>query len=69
MHKSERLGLLLTPEEKSAAEQLAEAEGGLSLAAIVRRLIRKAAREHGLWPPPVTEQSEVAKQCEFHRRA
>jgi hypothetical protein len=51
MEKSERFGLVLSPTEKTAVLRLAEAEGGLSMAALVRRLIREAAREHGLWPP------------------
>jgi hypothetical protein len=50
MHKTERLGLVLTPAEKTAVVQMAEAEGGLSQSALVRRLIRNAARERGIWP-------------------
>ena len=49
MKKTERLGLTLTATEKSAVRQLAELEGGLSFAALMRRLIRKAAQAHGLW--------------------
>jgi hypothetical protein len=51
MYRTERLGLLLTPAEKTAVVQMAEAEGGLSQSALVRRLIRNAARERGIWPP------------------
>lgn len=51
MQKNKRFGLMLTPIEKVAITQLAEYEGGLSQAALVRRLIRKAAHEYGLWPP------------------
>jgi hypothetical protein len=40
MYKTERLGLLLTPAEKTAVVQMAEAKGGLSQNALVRRLIR-----------------------------
>jgi len=61
MHKTERLGLVLTPTEKVAVIRLAEAEGGLSQAALVRLLIRKAARERNLWPPnlrPVREKKQ-----------
>ena len=50
MKKTERVGLVLTPNEKSAVVRLAEAEGGLSQGALVRRLIRQAAKERGLWP-------------------
>ena len=51
MYKTKRLGLVLTPAEKAAVVQMAEAEGGLSQSALVRRLIRNAARERGIWPP------------------
>lgn len=55
MQKSERLGLVLTPAEKTVVQRLAEAEGGLSQAALVRRLIRKEAREKGMWPAKDTQ--------------
>lgn len=48
--RRQRLSLVLTSGEKSLVEQLAEVEGGLSLAATIRRLIRQAARQHGLEP-------------------
>jgi hypothetical protein len=48
MEKTERLGLLLTPKEKTWVIKLAEIEGGLSQAALVRRLIRKAAETYRL---------------------
>lgn len=51
MYKTKRLGLVLTPAEKAAVVQMAEAEGGLSQSALVRRLIRNAARDRGIWPP------------------
>ncbi len=52
MEKSERFALVLSPAEKTALARLAELEGGLSLATVVRLLIRKAAHERGLWPSP-----------------
>lgn len=54
MERCERLGLVLTPAEKIAVVRLAEKEGGLSQAALVRRLIRDAARAAGLWPSTST---------------
>ena len=51
MFKTKRLALVLTPAEKTAVVEMAEAEGGLSQSALVRRLIRNAARERGMWPP------------------
>jgi hypothetical protein len=51
MHKTKRLSFMLTPMEKTVIEQLADAEGGLSQSALIRRLIRNAAREHDIWPP------------------
>ena len=49
MERKERFGFLLTKEEKSALKRLAEREGGLSAAALLRRLIRQAAQEQGIW--------------------
>jgi hypothetical protein len=51
MKKTERIGLTLTRSEKAVAKRLAQIEGGLSLAALVRRVIRQSAQTHGLWPP------------------
>ena len=51
MEKSARLGLVLTPVEKKAATVLADKEGGLSVSALIRRLIRDAAEQAGAWPP------------------
>ena len=51
MQRSIRFGLLLTPAEKQALVQLAEAAGGLSQGALVRNLIRREAHHRGLWPP------------------
>lgn len=58
MFKTERLGLALSPEEKSVLEHLAEMEGGLSQAALVRRLIRAEARKRGLWPRQLKHKEE-----------
>ena len=49
MLRSQRFGLVLSPTEKAAVTKLAEAEGGLSQAAMIRRLIRLAAMRRGLW--------------------
>ena len=48
MFKRVRFGFVLTEEEKCALTGLAEAEGGLSEAATLRRLIRRAAKEQGM---------------------
>lgn len=50
MKRTHRFGLALDSAERGVLDRLAEAEGGLSMAAIVRRLIRHVARDHGLWP-------------------
>ena len=50
MNRTERFGLVLNQREKEAVNRLAELEGGLSQAALLRRLIRKAAHEQGFWP-------------------
>ncbi len=48
MEKTERFGFWLTTNEKFVIARLAELEGGLSQAALVRRLIRRAAMEKGI---------------------
>ena len=49
MRKTIRFGLLLSEPEQIAAKQLAELEGGLSQAALIRRLIREAAQRRNIW--------------------
>jgi hypothetical protein len=65
MHKTKRLALVLTPAEKTAVMEIAEAEGGLSQSALVRRLIRNAARERGIWPP--NQQQRASRQPQEFR--
>jgi len=48
MVKTERIGLIVTTEEKGWVVQLAKIEGGLSQAALIRRLIYQAAEAHCL---------------------
>lgn len=50
MKRTERFGLLLSSQEKTVVTRLAEHEGGLSQAALLRMLIRRAAVERGFWP-------------------
>jgi hypothetical protein len=52
MHKTERFGLVLSPQERIPLERLARAEGGLSQVALLRRRLTLAARKRGLWPSP-----------------
>lgn len=61
MDRSERMGLMLSPREKDAVRRLAEVEGGLSQAALVRRLIRREARRLGLWPRSAARSQESAE--------
>lgn len=67
MKRSIRFGLLLNTSEKQALACLAEAEGGLSQGAMVRSLIRQAARERGLWPPSANQQAQVQDGQEVER--
>jgi hypothetical protein len=46
MKRTERLQLVVNSREKDAARRLAEEHGGLSVAALVRLLIRQEARRH-----------------------
>jgi hypothetical protein len=48
MRKNKRIGLWLTDEEEITLARLAEIEGGLSRAALIRRLIHLSAKEHHL---------------------
>ena len=50
MEKTERFGLVLTPAELAALQRLADSDGGLSSAAVIRRLIRQEAQRRGVWP-------------------
>jgi hypothetical protein len=58
MKRTIRFCVLLNPTERLALDQLADVEGGLSLGALIRRLVRGAALEQGLWP---------GQQCEMTR--
>jgi len=49
MKRTIRFGLLLNSAEKEALARLAETEGGLSLGAMIRSLIRAESRKRGLW--------------------
>ena len=65
MRKGIRFGFVLTEDEKTALTKLAELEGGLSEAATVRRLIRRAAREAGVWKlkkqPSQSRESQIVQ--------
>lgn len=56
MKKDKRFGFVMYPSEKEALKMLAEIEGGLSEAAILRRLIRKEAMLNNIWKPIVLAQ-------------
>ena len=49
MEKIKRFGMTLSEAEKNAILDLAEEAGGLSMSALVRRVIRNAALEKGVW--------------------
>ena len=53
--RTEQFGMLLSGPEKEALRLLAEVEGGLSQAALLRRLIRREARRAGVLPLVATE--------------
>ena len=61
MSKKERFGLVLSKSEKDMLKCLAEKEGGLSQAALLRRLIYKAVREYDLQTSQAVQITEVAK--------
>jgi len=59
--REENLRLVMSGPEKATLRRLAEHEGGLSQAAVLRRLIRIEGRKHGLWPAAQSEPNEPAK--------
>jgi hypothetical protein len=59
--KIKRFGLVLKPQEKAVIKYLAEREGGLSQAALIRRLIREAAAKCGLWSAATTPEEQEAE--------
>lgn len=61
MTKRIRFGLVLDQAEKKAVLRLAQAEGGLSQAAVMRRLLRLAADRHGHWPPDESQPNNQAQ--------
>ena len=69
MQKTKRFGLVLTQSEKIVVSLLAEHEGGLSQAALIRRLIRKAAHERGLWPPKLRKKIRQYKMIDDNPQA
>ncbi|MGI6367898.1 MAG: hypothetical protein ACOX2L_05985 [Anaerolineae bacterium] len=64
--RTERLGIVLTPREKSAILMLAELEGGLSQSGLVRRLVRQAATARGVWSSPDKEQTKEQEGEQVH---
>lgn len=65
MYETERLTLRVLRRDKDALRRLAAAEGE-AMSVIVRRLLRQAARQRGLWPPagqPDTAQPDQRTQA------
>ena len=60
--RRKRFPVMLSARERRALEALAR-EDGLSGAAVVRRLIRRKARQRDLWPPAdIGDAAQVQKQ-------
>ena len=59
--RSLHFSFLMTPTEKGLIEELARLEGGLSRAALLRRLVYVAARERGLLSQQETTRERVAQ--------
>lgn len=51
MKRTIRFTFLLSEEERDTVKSLAEFHGGLSDAALIRLIIREAAKRQNLWPP------------------
>ena len=67
MNRKVRFGFVLTEDEKKTLIRLSEVEGGLSEAATLRRLIHRAAREHGLGIQTKPGIHAMANKPEFSR--
>lgn len=52
--RTERIGLVVTPREKTVVRKLAEDEGR-SMANVIRKLVREEAKKRGLWQSPKRE--------------
>ena len=61
MKINQRFGFLLSAEEKEILNLLSEIEGGMSKAALLRRLIRLTAIENGIWDGPEYRSKKVSQ--------
>ena len=62
MLKTKRIGLIVTKEEKKWVIQLAEIEGGLSQASLIRRLIRQSAERYNLTTKSESKENKKNEQ-------
>ena len=62
MLKTKRIGLIVTEEEKKWVIQLAEIEGGLSQASLIRRLIRQSAERYNLTTKSESKENKKNEQ-------
>ena len=62
MDKTERFGLVLSAKERTALVRLAEQEER-TLSATIRALIRRAARERGMWPAVEGQHLEAVRHA------
>lgn len=60
MSRNIHFGLMLNEHEREALDRLADAEGGLSRAATIRRLIRVVACAGDLWPEEDARRGEAS---------
>lgn len=65
--KRKRFPVMLSESERQALQKLAETEG-LSGSAVVRRMIRREARDQGLWPTPTSGQPKRQHGARDRRR-
>jgi hypothetical protein len=69
MDRTERFGLVLSDTEKRVLCRLAESQGGLSQAAMLRHLLLQAARQNGLLPPGESDVREAHKEVADDRQS
>lgn len=68
MQKTERFSFWLSNNEKIIIAQLAEIEGGLSHAALIRRLIHQAAQDHGLREGDQSSNLQAKSAANYHSK-
>lgn len=69
MKKDQRFGLTLTSDDRRLLEILSCSDDDMPMAAYLRRLIRREAREHGLLPSDPLPGTSTPNTAELQQQA